>query len=198
MNRLSLGLLALAFSTSSVFAQDYLNCGLKIADNKIDCPFFGSCPQEVLKESKSQLFLELNEGDTLEGKIAFKKVLLFPGTSKEKKNKVTIFKSDLRTEMLKSEKKVDLVAYDTQNNIDYTARKVGNTLSVSFKSAVYTLSIDLEGNGKYQDYILTSENAVSVICERLNKEVYEEFKAKKEAIDSYNKEKSDKSKASKQ
>lgn len=198
MTKFALGFLALALTTGSAFAQDYLNCGLKISDNDPDCPFLGSCPQEDLKVSKTQLFLEMNEGEKKEGKIGLKKVIVMDKKDKEKKDvKITIFADDDRVEKLKTEKNLNAVAYNAKG-LDYTVSKYGSTLDINIKSPDYYLNITLTGDARYTGMLYTGRNAVFVTCERLNKEVYEEFKSKKEAIENHQKEKAQKSGATKQ
>jgi hypothetical protein len=195
MKKFSFGLLLLALSSGASYAQDYLNCGLRIADNEIDCPFFGSCHQKSLKESKSQLLVEVHEGETKKGKITLKKVLMFPGSKKEKDNRINVFQDDNRPEKIKIEKKADLITYEVKNGINYSVSKYGDTLEISFKTSAYNLNITLSGDGKYQDYVLTNENAISVNCEKLNKDAYDDIVSKKEALISYESEKAKLSKA---
>jgi hypothetical protein len=189
MKKFSFGLLLLALSSGASYAQDYLNCGLRIADNEIDCPFFRSCHHKDLKESKSQLLVEVHEGETKNGKINLKKVLLFPGSKKEKDNRINVFIDDNRPEKIKIEKEVDLITYEIKNGINYSVSKYGDTLDIHFKTSAYNLNITLNGDGKYQDYVLTNENAISVNCEKLNKDAYDDIVSKKEALSSYEREK---------
>ncbi len=178
-----------ALTFNSAFAQDYLSCNLKISDNKIDCPFFGACPQKELKESKSQLIVEVHEGETKKGKVQLKKVLVKPGTEDENDNKIIVFKDDQRPEKIKVEKKAEMISYDIKSGINYSVTKFGDTLDILFKTSAYELTITLSGNGRYQDYVLTDDNAISVFCEKLNKDVYEDMIAKKEALEIYKQEK---------
>jgi hypothetical protein len=196
MKTFNLTLLVFAFISSSAFAQDYLNCSLKIKDNEVDCPFLRSCPQEILENSRSQLIVEVHEGETVTGEIKFKRVLLHPGSKKEKDNKIVLFKEDNRLERL-DKKDVPFTSYDLKSGINYSVHKSGSNLDIQLNSSVYQLNINLSGNAKYQDYILTSDNAIIVSCEKMNKDTYEDLQARKEAIDAFKLEKS-KSGASKQ
>jgi hypothetical protein len=198
MKKLTVSILAFVLTTASAFAQDYLNCGFRIADNKPDCPFLGKCPQEKLKVSKSQLFLELNEGDTKEGKISLKKVVLLDGDDKEKKDvKITVFGDDENLQTFKKEK-VKHISFDSRGSFDYNVQKAGNTFDISFTSPIYKLQMSITGDFKVQDYLLTEDNAILVVCERLSKNVYNEFMSKKEALNQYKKEKSQSQGATKQ
>lgn len=198
MTKFALGFLALAFTTGSAFAQDYLKCGLRIGDNDPDCPFLGSCPQEDLKVSKGQLFVEVNEGEFKEGKIGLKKVIVLDKKDKEKKDvRITIFADDTRFEKLKAEKGLNAIAYNSKG-LNYSVQKSGNMLDIYFRSQESYLNIQLTGDAKYSGYVATDSNIINVTCERMNKEVYDEFKAKKEALEAHKKEKAQKSSATKQ
>ena len=76
MKKFTLGFVALAFLSMPAFAQSFLKCDFKIADNDVDCPFLGRCPQKVLRESKTSLSFELVDGQVVDGSLAFQKVVL--------------------------------------------------------------------------------------------------------------------------
>ncbi|MFP5387134.1 MAG: hypothetical protein ACLGHN_13730 [Bacteriovoracia bacterium] len=194
MKKFTLGLVALSFLSLPAFAQSFLKCDFKIADNAVDCPFLGRCPQKVLRESKMNLSFELAEGQLIEGAIPFQKVVLLDKKDKEKDDLITLFGSDDKAQKLKEEKNVKLISYNLNKDLKYSIKKEGNTIFVDFGIHNFWL----KGSYAYSGWLLTSHNAITFSCESMTHEVYQEFKAKKEALEQYHEEKQSSQSASRQ
>ena len=139
----------IAFSSlfiGTALADDHIKCDLKITNNKVSCPIFRMCPEKALRESTVQVDIVANEFDETVGNIAMKKVVLFPGTKKEDKNKVLLFRDDQREQKLIEKNSLDLVVYDIKSSIEYKAKKEGNRSIVNFKTPNYTFDMTLTGN----------------------------------------------------
>lgn len=198
MKSLNFGFLATLFISSTSFAQDYIKCDLKISDNTVKCPIFRTCPEKELRESTKTLHILLNEGFDEQGKIALKKVLLHPGTKKQDKNKIILFKDDNRDKKVMDKQLVDMVVYDIESGINYSASKTGNLARLNFKTPNYTFNMSLQGtNAELNTYLLFNENTVLLSCKKMNKEIYDDLQNEKEALDNFYKEKNS-AKASKQ
>ena len=185
MKKFTLGLVAFAFLSMPAFAQSFLKCDFKIADNDVDCPFLGRCPQKVLRESKTSLSFELVDGQVTEGSIAFQKVVLLDKKDKEKDALITLFAGDDKAQKLKEEKDVKLITYNLNKDLKYSVKKEGNTIYVDF--GIHNFWV--RGNYSYNGWLLTSHNAITFSCESMTHDVYQEFKAKKEALEQYHEEK---------
>jgi hypothetical protein len=166
----------------SAHAQEYLQCNLKISDNRIDCPFFSKCYHKPLKESKTQLDLELFDGDKKSGKVQLKRVLVNPDSEDEKDNEIIVFKDDQRPEEIMKEPKSKMITYDSAEAIKYVAQKYGDSIDIQFKTSVYTMDINLTGNGSYSTFFPTQDNLISASCEKVTKAIFDERKAKEIAI----------------
>lgn len=189
MTKFTFGLLAFAFITSSAFAQGVLKCDLKIADNDPDCPWIGSCPQKNLKVSRKQLILELNDGDVQESEIELVRVVMLDKKDKEKKGvKLVVFKDDANLAKLK-ENKVKHISYKYKDSVEYHVQKHGDSYKAIFSSPQNKLEIRLEGDYSVQDYLLTSEHAIAITCSTMRKAIFDEEKAKEEALKEYKKQK---------
>jgi hypothetical protein len=198
MKSMKLGFLATLFISSTTFAQDYIKCDLKISDNTVKCPLFRTCPEKELRESTTTLHILLNEGFDEQGKIAMKKVLLHPGSKKQDKNKIILFKDDNRDKKVMEKEVVDMVVYDIESGINYTASKSGNSARLNFKTPNYTFNMSLHGsNAELSTYLLFNENTVLLSCKKMDKEIFDDLQNEKEALDNFYKEKSS-AKSSKQ
>jgi hypothetical protein len=198
MEMTKLGLLASLMISSTTFAQDYIKCDLRISDNTVKCPIFRTCPEKELRVSTTTLHILLNEGVDEQGKIAMKRVILHPGSKKQDKNKIVLFKDDNRDKKVMSKEVVDMVVYDIESGINYTASKSGNLTRLNFKTPNYTFNMSLSGtNAELSTYLLFNENTVLLSCKKMNKEVFDDLQNEKEALDNFFKEKSN-AKASKQ
>jgi len=189
MKKLFLSLSLLTATLTPAFAQDYLSCNFKILDNKVDCPWFGGCPQKKLITSKNQFLIGVNEGETVKGKINFKKIIVKPGTDAEKENQIIVFSEDYLPEKLKNEEKAEFAIFKTKSGISYQITKFGASMDIIFKTNNYTLNINLTGDSHYSDYIMSDKNSISVICEKISKDVYEDRITEKNELQRYENEK---------
>jgi hypothetical protein len=194
MKKATLFALVTLFSTAS-FAQDYIKCDLKIADNKVDCPFLGRCPEKKLRESDTKLELLISEGETIRGEITLNQVVLHPGTKKEKKSSVFLFEDDKRHEKIRDEHDVDLVSFESSNKISYDVLKEGESVIINFRTSTYNAYADLRGaNSSYRSFFATQDSAILFDCEKQNKEIYDEAERRRKAIEEYQQAKEEKAK----
>jgi hypothetical protein len=194
MKKTALFAMAALFSTAS-FAQDYIKCDLKIADNKVDCPFLGRCPEKKLRESDSKLEILIHEGETLRGEIGLNQIVLHPGTKKEKKNNVFLFEDDKRHEKIRDENQVDLVSFESSNKISYDVLKEGDSVIINFRTSSYHAYADLRGaNSSYRSFFATADSSILFDCEKQNKEIYEEAERRRKAIEEYQQAKEERAK----
>ena len=84
---------------------------------------------------------------------------------------------------------VELASYEANIGLYYNARKNGDTINVHFKLEEYVYNFYIIGDGKYASFMMSSSNPIAFNCERMNKSVFEEFNAKKEAINKFKEEK---------
>ena len=183
MKILVLGLLAISMTTFSALAQDFLKCDFKISDNSVDCPLLGKCPQKILRESTTSFGFELSEGEIIEGSIPLIKVVLLDKKDKEKDDQITLFKDDEKSSKL-SELKLNLASYDSPSSLEYSIRKEGDTVYVNLDTQNY-LNIWLRGHITYTGWIATQKNVITLSCEQMTRGIYQEYKAKKEALELY-------------
>ncbi len=186
MKSIKLGLLATLFVSSTSFAEDYIKCDLKIRDNTVKCPIFRTCPEKQLRESTTTLHLLLNEGFDERGKIAMKKVILHPGSKKQDKNRIVLFKDDNRDLKVSSKEVVEMVVYDIESGINYSASKSGDMARLNFKTPNYTFNMSLNGqNAELSTYLLFNENTIFLTCKKMDKEIFDDLQNEKEALDNY-------------
>lgn len=185
--------------SSASFAEDYIKCDFKILDNKVPCSLFSRCPEKDLRESKTTVNLIVSDGVEHTGKIQMKKVLLYPGSRKQDKYNVTLFKEDKRDEKLVEKGFDELTAYDINAGINFKAEKEGKKAKIKFTTPNYTFDLLLEGNNAaYSSYLVFNESAVSFSCLKLNKEAFEDLQRQKEAVKEYKNKEEKKSKTSAQ
>lgn len=183
-----------ALITTTSFAEDYIKCDFKILDNKVPCSLFSRCPEKELRESKTTVNIVVNDGVEHSGKINMKKVLLYPGTRKQDKYDITLFKEDKRDEKLIEKGMEDITVYDINGGINYSAEKEGRKAKIKFITPNYKFDLLLEGdNSAYSSYLVFNDSAVSFSCLKLNKEAFEDMQREKEAVEKFkNKGKEDK------
>jgi hypothetical protein len=185
-------LMITALMSTASFAQDYVKCEFKIKDNEVKCPLLGRCPEKELRDSETKLEVLIHQGETLQGKVTLKEVVLHPGTKKEKKNKVFLFEDDNRHEEIRDEKGVDLFSFESTTSIDYTISKFGDKIDINFITPNYKHDLDLRGRVSYSSYIATPDSAIAFTCDKLNKEVFEEGERKQKALEEHLKSKAEK------
>jgi hypothetical protein len=175
-----------ALLSTTTFAEDYIKCDFKILDNKVPCSLFSKCQEKDLRESKTSVNIVVNDGVVDTGKINMKKVLLYPGTRKQEKYDITLFKDDTREEKLIKKGFEDLTVYDINAGINYTAEKEGRKAKIKFITPNYTFDLNLQGdNAAYSSYLVFNESAISFSCLKLNKEAFEDMQRQKEAVQKF-------------
>lgn len=178
----------------SAYADDFIKCDLKITNNKVSCSLFSKCPEKILRESTTQIDIITNDFDETVGKVNLKKIILHPGTKKESKNNVVLFKDDPRDQKVLEKKEIDMVQYDIKSSIEYRARKEGNRSIIKFKTPNYTFDMTLTGNNAHlSGYMLLNESNIVFHCTKMDENQFQDLEAKKEAIQNYQNEKSIKS-----
>jgi hypothetical protein len=179
-------LLFTALISTTTFAEDYIKCDFKILDNKVPCSLFSKCPQKDLRESRTVVTIVVNDGVEQNGKIKMKKVLLYPGTRKQDKYDITLFKDDKREEKLIEKGFEDITVYDVNAGIGYAAEKEGKKTKIKFTTPNYTFDLSLQGeNASYSSYLVFNESAISFSCLKLNKEAFEDVQREKEAVEKF-------------
>lgn len=186
----------LSLFSLSAFASDYLQCELKIPDNKVKCPLLGKCPQKVLRTSETKLNLELFDGVVVKGEITLNKIILDPGTKKEKKNDIVLFSDDQR--YLELQDRVDLYEYEVGERLHYAAVRYGDTISININSSVARGNWTLRGNVQLQTYFITSETAINMNCTTITKAVFEEQDRKRKALEEFEQRREEKQNSSAQ
>lgn len=169
------------FTTSAFADGKYLHCEFKISENEVDCPVIGSCPQEILKSSKTNLRLEFNNAGVKKGVIRMKKVVIDPGTDDEDDNDITIFASSKVDESVKA-KDVKLISFDASDKIEYKATYYGDeAVSVRFDTSTNFLVMNLAGNVSRPTFILSKDKAIAINCKLSGKEVLDSELSEKAA-----------------
>lgn len=186
----------LSLISMNTFASDYLQCDLKIPDNKVKCPLIGKCPQKILKTSETKLNLELFDGVPVTGEVTLNKIVIDPGTKKEGKNDIVVFSDDQR--YLELQEKVDLYEYEVGERLSYSAVRYGNTINININSSVARGNWSLRGNVSLNTYFITAESAINMNCSTITKAVFEEQDRKKKALEGFQKRQEEKQKSSAQ
>lgn len=186
MKKLSTLMIMSALLSTTAFAQDHIKCELKIPDNDVGC-FMSliNCPEKVLKESKQEFHFTINEGEQLSGRINFNQIVLHPGTKKQDKNKIYVFDKDLRHENLRSEKDIDLVAFESEHGINYLIKKENQFVDFHFESPSMNVDYSIQGQIGFKTYVLTPVSAVAISCDKVNKEVFDAGERKRKAIEEH-------------
>lgn len=184
MRKLVFSALIIAFSTTAAIAQDYLKCELEI-NNNVRCPLLRRCPQKPLRVSKSQLLLEMSDGQVQSGVIEFKRIVLLDNELQPLPSRITFFNTDNTPERIRDNNGVNLTITPSHHNVEYSAQRQGRTISMEFKTENYNANLTVTGNGSYQSYFHARENIVTFKCERLSNAQYQESREIEEAITNY-------------
>ena len=175
-----------SFFALTAFGQDHIKCEFKIPDNKVGCfQTLVGCPEKELKESKKEMLFLVHEGEQFSGRIRLNHVVLHPGTKKQDKNKVFVFEDDLRHEKIRDESNIDLVAYEAEHGIDYFIKKEGPFVYLRLQTQNMKMNYTMRGQVGISDYLLTAQSAISVRCEKVNKQVYEAGERRRKAIEDH-------------
>lgn len=199
------------FSFSS-FAERHVQCELKITENEVKCPLGVGlfCSQKDLRESKIVLNKDIADGQVLEESLPLNRVVLFPGTKKQDKNNIYLFEGDDRASKLREEKEVDLVEFQSKEEIRYSISNAGNTTHIEFSNgqSKYRFAITGEFSGDLYGWIHANVSSaddrsrellpVLISCKQLNSSAVDESEIKKKAIEDYLKEKDSKNSSAKE
>jgi hypothetical protein len=175
---------------------DVINCKLTIKDNKVKCPLLKSCSQKTLRKSVHIIQEEMTSGQSINGSVKLDGVVLFPGTRKQEKNSVFLFKDDTQPETLAEKQDIDLVRYETNHKIDYQLSLIGNVLKASFKTKESNYKMEITGsyNGSIQGWIFTqvigekSRNKMLPIylsCQKIDLAIFNQKDSKEKAIENF-------------
>ncbi len=190
----------------SAFANRHVQCELKITENEVKCPLGVGlfCSQKDLKESKIIINKEITDGQILEESLPLNRVVLFPGTKKQDKNNIYLFEGDDRASKLREDKELDLVEFQSKEEILYSISNSGNTTHIEFKNgqSKYRFAITGEFSGSLYGWIHANVSSaddrgrvllpVLISCKQLSSSVVDESEIKKKAIEEYLKEKESK------
>jgi|GEM_PF-4337039 len=188
----TLSLITLALLSTSAFANYQAVCKLNLHKNKVSCPpfFFFGCDESPLEKSEGELSLEVT--DVHEGKIEFKHVAIRPESDDEKNHSVILLADDNREEVLKKEKKVKLISYKSANAINYKITNLGDSVQFDFsydtESQWQNRELILPINGRGQQLIWipdlkADERRLVIDCKVLSKEINNEERGRKEALE---------------
>lgn len=175
---------------SSTYAQDVIQCDLKIIDNQVKCPLIGFCPEKVLKTSSLEMTKEIHDGGLEKDEIKLSEVIIAPGTSREKKSHVILFRDDNRVEKLKEDKDADIVSLDASYGINYEIGKYGDHVKIVFKTPVYRYITDLRGHSSQHRAIVPISHGLNMAfdCKKITKSIFDEQSRREKVIEDHKKE----------
>lgn len=181
------------FSSFNLYSQDGVDsilCDFKIVDNQIICSgyLFTKCPHEFLKESQYRTLVQANEGEEKTEVINFKKIEKDSFLKNKSEKEIILFKNDFRAEKINVVNNLKLKMADLSNYIKLTFLKEGEKISVTVgvvdpkKSTVY---LELPKDEKNQQIIFLNETQITMSCEKINKRIFGDLNAEKEAVKKY-------------
>lgn len=183
-----LSFLTLLLGANLVFAQDVLNCSVKIADNKV------RSNAKDLKSSTLQITADLSSNPDIKEDYHIDRIIAYPGQKQTDRYLIRVFRDDTRDQEIAESKSIPLSRLQTEEKLTTRIYSSGIGITAYFETNTsnYTLNIYGKGLSGKHTFILYSrfnylekDRAMQKIaplivsCQRVPQEIINENEIKK-------------------